>query len=161
MELAELRIRVFAAFPYLYDGTREYEASYLKTYLEATEGIVVGAFDGDALIGAATGTPIEAHADEFGSALRDVDLDAGEIFYCAESVLLPAYRGHGIGRLLLERLAAIAVERDCGRLEWAVLDWNTPAIGFYRSLGAVPMDEWTTFRVTGEALTTLSRPRSS
>ena len=64
----------------------------------------------------------------------------------------PEHRGHGIGRLMLERLAAIAVERDCGRLEWAVLDWNSPAIGFYRSLGAVAMDEWTTFRVTGEQL---------
>jgi GNAT superfamily N-acetyltransferase len=70
----------------------------------------------------------------------------------------PEHRGRGIGRLLLERLAAIAVERDCGRLEWAVLDWNASAIGFYRSLGAVPMDEWTTFRVTGDALATLAGP---
>jgi GNAT superfamily N-acetyltransferase len=75
--------------------------------------------------------------------------------------VLPEHRGHGIGRLLLERLAALAVERDCGRLEWAVLDWNTPAIGFYRSLGAVPLDDWTTFRVTGEALTILSGSRST
>lgn len=67
----------------------------------------------------------------------------------------PTFRGFGIGRRLLERLAAIAIERECGRLEWAVLDWNAPAIGFYRSLGAVPMDEWTTFRVTGPALTAL------
>jgi GNAT superfamily N-acetyltransferase len=70
----------------------------------------------------------------------------------------PEHRGRGIGRLLLEHLAAIAVERDCGRLEWAVLDWNAPAIGFYRSLGAVAMDEWTTFRVTGDALATLAGP---
>jgi GNAT superfamily N-acetyltransferase len=70
----------------------------------------------------------------------------------------PEHRGLGFGRLLLERLAAIAVERDCGRLEWAVLDWNASAIGFYRSLGAVPMDEWTTFRVTGDALATLAGP---
>jgi GNAT superfamily N-acetyltransferase len=71
--------------------------------------------------------------------------------------VLPEHRGHGIGRLLLERLATIALERDCGRLEWAVLDWNAPAIGFYRSLGAVPMDEWTTFRVTGQPLHDLAR----
>jgi GNAT superfamily N-acetyltransferase len=70
--------------------------------------------------------------------------------------VLPEHRGRGIGRQLLERLAMLAIERDCGRLEWAVLDWNTPSIGFYRALGAVPMDEWTTFRVTGEALTTLA-----
>jgi GNAT superfamily N-acetyltransferase len=70
--------------------------------------------------------------------------------------VLPEHRGRGIGRQLLERLAMLAIERDCGRLEWAVLDWNTPSIGFYRALGAVAMDEWTTFRVTGEALTTLA-----
>lgn len=71
--------------------------------------------------------------------------------------VLPEQRGHGIGRALLVRLAQLAVERDCGRLEWAVLDWNTPAIGFYRSLGAEPLDEWTTFRVTGAALDRLAR----
>lgn len=64
----------------------------------------------------------------------------------------PDWRGQGIGRLLLSRVAAIAKERGCGRLEWEVLDWNEPAIGFYKSLGAVPMDEWTKYRVTGEAL---------
>ncbi len=71
----------------------------------------------------------------------------------------PEARGAGIGRALLAELAAICVERDYGRLEWAVLDWNEPAIGFYRALGAVPMDEWTTFRVTGEALTELAAGR--
>ena len=64
----------------------------------------------------------------------------------------PEWRGKGIGRALLSRVAAIARERGCGRLEWEVLDWNAPAIGFYKSLGAVPMDEWTKYRVTGEAL---------
>lgn len=64
----------------------------------------------------------------------------------------PHQRGKGIGLALLKRLSAIACERECGRLEWAVLDWNTPAIEFYKKLGAVPMDEWTIFRVTGEAL---------
>jgi GNAT superfamily N-acetyltransferase len=68
----------------------------------------------------------------------------------------PAFRGQGIGRALLVHLAEVAVARDCGRLEWSVLDWNESAIGFYRSLGAVPMDEWTTFRVTGEALSRLA-----
>ena len=68
----------------------------------------------------------------------------------------PAFRGQGIGRALLVHLAEVAVARGCGRLEWSVLDWNESAIGFYRSLGAVPMDEWTTFRVTGDALTKLA-----
>ena len=73
--------------------------------------------------------------------------------------VVPAWRGHGLGRLLLTRLAALAVERGCGRLEWAVLDWNTPAIGFYKSLGARALDEWTTFRVTGESLRALATSR--
>ena len=64
----------------------------------------------------------------------------------------PEHRGHGIGTALLTALAKIAVERDCARMEWSVLDWNEPAIGFYEKLGAGGMDEWTTFRLTGEAL---------
>lgn len=72
--------------------------------------------------------------------------------YLEDLYVQPAYRGRGYGRALLTRLAALAVERGCGRLEWACLDWNTPSIGFYRALGAVPMDEWTTYRLTGEAL---------
>jgi len=69
----------------------------------------------------------------------------------------PEHRGRGIGKALLVRLASIAVERGCGRLEWSVLDWNTDAIGFYQSLGAIAMDEWTTFRVAGEALDRLAQ----
>lgn len=68
----------------------------------------------------------------------------------------PEWRGKGIGRALLSRVASIAQERGCGRLEWEVLDWNAPSIGFYKSLGAVPMDEWTKYRVTGEALRKLA-----
>lgn len=70
-------------------------------------------------------------------------------------------RGRGYGKALLARLAQIAVERGCGRLEWAVLDWNDPAIGFYKSLGAIPQDDWTTFRLTGDALESLARVLSS
>lgn len=69
----------------------------------------------------------------------------------------PEYRGHGFGRALLVELARVAVERGCGRFEWSVLDWNQPSIAFYKALGAVPMDEWTTYRVTGEALEQLAR----
>jgi GNAT superfamily N-acetyltransferase len=71
--------------------------------------------------------------------------------------VLPEYRGKGIGKALLKNLAKIAIENECGRLEWCVLDWNKPAIEFYRSLGAEPMDEWTTFRVSGESLINLSK----
>lgn len=70
--------------------------------------------------------------------------------------VIPEMRGRGIGRRLLAELARLAVERDCGRLEWAVLDWNESAIGFYRSLGARAMDEWTVYRLTGEGLRRLA-----
>jgi ribosomal protein S18 acetylase RimI-like enzyme len=65
-------------------------------------------------------------------------------------------RGRGIGKALLCELARIAMERGCARMEWAALDWNTPSIDFYRSLGAVPMDEWTIFRLTAPAIAGLA-----
>ena len=76
--------------------------------------------------------------------------------YLEDLFVLPAMRGRGFGKAMLHRLAEIAVERDCGRLEWAVLDWNESAIRFYKNLGAMPLDEWTTFRVTGDALKKLA-----
>jgi GNAT superfamily N-acetyltransferase len=75
--------------------------------------------------------------------------------YLEDLFVTPEMRGHGFGTALLTFLAKLAVERKCGRLEWSVLDWNAPAIGFYKKLGAVTMDEWTVFRLTGEALTAL------
>lgn len=72
--------------------------------------------------------------------------------YLEDLFVEPASRGHGVGKALLKAVARLAVERKCGRLEWAVLDWNEPAIGFYRSLGAQPMADWTVMRVTGGAL---------
>ena len=70
----------------------------------------------------------------------------------------PGFRGRGIGRAMLVRLATLAVERRCGRLEWVVLNWNTPAIRFYERLGASPVEEWSTFRLTGDALSALADP---
>jgi GNAT superfamily N-acetyltransferase len=75
--------------------------------------------------------------------------------YLEDLFVFPAWRGRGIGRMLLEHLAQTAVSRGYGRLEWAVLDWNVDAIRFYESLGAVPMSDWTTYRVTGPALAAL------
>jgi GNAT superfamily N-acetyltransferase len=74
--------------------------------------------------------------------------------YLEDLFVRPELRGCGLGKALLIRLAQIAVERGYARVEWSVLDWNTPSIDFYRSLGAAPMDEWTTFRLTGPALRT-------
>ena len=76
--------------------------------------------------------------------------------YLEDLFVLPEHRGRGIGKRLLSQLAKLAVERRCARMEWAVLDWNESAIRFYKSLGAVPMDEWTTYRVTGDALDRLA-----
>lgn len=81
--------------------------------------------------------------------------------YLEDLFVRPEARGRGIGRALLSRLAALAVERGCGRLEWSVLDWNRPAIGFYRRLGARPMEEWTVFRLDGEALRNLGAESSA
>ncbi len=77
--------------------------------------------------------------------------------YLEDLFVKPEYRGKGYGKGLLKKLAQIAVERGCGRLEWWCLDWNKPSIDFYLSLGAEPMDEWTTYRVTGENLDKLAK----
>ena len=80
--------------------------------------------------------------------------------YLEDLFVRPAARGAGLGKALLAHLAALAIERDCARLEWWVLDWNEPAIGFYKALGARPMDEWTVMRVDGEALARLGAKAS-
>jgi len=76
--------------------------------------------------------------------------------YLEDLYVQPAHRRRGHGKALLARLAQLAVERGCGRLEWSVLDWNEPSIGFYQSLGAVAMNEWTIYRLTGDALTAMA-----
>ncbi|HVR40151.1 MAG TPA: GNAT family N-acetyltransferase [Thermoanaerobaculia bacterium] len=76
--------------------------------------------------------------------------------YLEDLFVRPEFRGMGYGRVLLARLAQIAQERNCGRLEWAVLNWNEPAIGFYQSLGAVPMTQWTVYRLKGKPLDDLA-----
>lgn len=76
--------------------------------------------------------------------------------YLEDLFVRPEMRGRGIGQALLRELARIATDRGCARMEWAVLDWNTPAIDFYGSLGAVPMDEWTVFRLTAPAIARLA-----
>jgi GNAT superfamily N-acetyltransferase len=80
--------------------------------------------------------------------------------YLEDLYVSPQHRGSGLGRELLRTLAALCVERGYSRLEWSVLDWNTPSIEFYKAAGAVPMDEWTVFRLTDDALTDFAEPRS-
>ena len=76
--------------------------------------------------------------------------------YLEDLYVKPDFRGRGHGKALIKKLAQIAIERSCGRFEWCCLDWNKPSIDFYLSLGAVPMSEWTTYRLTGEKLTALA-----
>jgi GNAT superfamily N-acetyltransferase len=80
--------------------------------------------------------------------------------YLEDLYVTPASRGTGLGIALLRRLASIAVERGCGRMEWAVLNWNTPAIRFYDSIGAQPLSEWTYYRLRGDALAALGQRES-
>lgn len=80
--------------------------------------------------------------------------------YLEDLFVRPEHRGAGHGKALLAHVARLAVERGCGRLEWSVLDWNEPSIGFYRSLGAIAMDDWTTYRLTGESLMRLAADRA-
>jgi GNAT superfamily N-acetyltransferase len=95
-DLASLRIRVFRDFPYLYDGTTEYEEKYLKAYTDCAESVVVLVLDGDTVVGATTGLPMDAETPEFQKPFVENGFDPAKIFYCAESVLLPEYRGRGI-----------------------------------------------------------------
>lgn len=96
-EVARLRIQVFAEWPYLYDGDLSYERRYLEPYRSSSSAVVVAAFDGARLVGASTATAMNEHADEFSSALDGTDYLLSNIYYLAESVLLPEYRGRGIG----------------------------------------------------------------
>ena len=106
-EVARLRIGVFRDWPYLYDGSLDYERAYLRVYSDSPRAVLVGAFEGGRLVGAATGTPMVDHDDAFAAPLAAAGWDADDVFYCAESVLLPEWRGKGIGhRFFDEREAA-------------------------------------------------------
>ena len=111
-DVARLRIEVFRDWPYLYDGDLAYERRYLESY-RSPSAVVVAAMDGDRIVGAATGTAMEDHADDFAAAFAERPEPLSEIFYCAESVLRPAYRGQGLGHRFFEAREAHA--RSLGR----------------------------------------------
>jgi GNAT superfamily N-acetyltransferase len=102
-DLARLRIAVFRDWPYLYDGTLEYEEEYLDKLAKAKGAVCVIARDGDQIVGASTGAPMIEHADEFGDPFTKAGYDISKIFYCGESVLLKSYRGHGLGHIFFEK----------------------------------------------------------
>ncbi|SIT10209.1 GNAT family N-acetyltransferase [Paracoccus saliphilus] len=106
-DVARLRIAVFRAWPYLYDGDLDYERNYLTAY-QSPGAVVVAALDGTRIIGASTGAPMTDHANDFAAAFKGRPEPLADIFYCAESVLLPEYRGHGLGHAFFDAREAHA-----------------------------------------------------
>lgn len=114
-ELARLRITVFREFPYLYDGDTAYEERYLQTYTKSADSVVILAFDGPRIIGASTALPLADETDNVIAPFREQDMDVDRIFYFGESVLLPQYRGRGLGVRFFEEREDHA--RTLGRFE--------------------------------------------
>ncbi|WP_170332353.1 GNAT family N-acetyltransferase [Ruegeria arenilitoris] len=165
-DVARLRIEVFRAWPYLYDGDLDYERKYLQSYRDSDKAIVVGAFDGDRLIGASTGAPLTDHADDFAAAFEGTGLELSQIFYCAESVLLPDYRGQGVGhkffdlreaharRLGFSKCAFCGVQRPADHPmrpeSYRPLDAFWRARGYEPLSGAVAQFSWKDIGEEGE-----------
>lgn len=138
-DLARLRITVFREFPYLYDGTEEYEARYLQTYVNSPGSIAVLALDGERVVGASTGLPMMDEEAEFQQPFLQHGYDPHALFYCAESVLLPEYRGQGIYKAFFlgrenhaRQLGGFAHATFCGV--------QRPADHPFRPEGYVPLD---------------------
>ncbi|WP_212525394.1 GNAT family N-acetyltransferase [Actibacterium sp. MT2.3-13A] len=137
-DLARLRIAVFRDWPYLYDGDLDYERRYMASYRDSRDAVLVGAFDGARLVGAATGTPMEDHAGDFAAAFAGTGHDLRDIFYCAESVLLPEYRGQGAGHAFFDAREAHA--RALGRRYSAFCAVVRPRDHPLRPAGYRPLD---------------------
>ncbi|KPN63439.1 Ribosomal protein S18 acetylase RimI [Aliiroseovarius crassostreae] len=139
-DVARLRMQVFRDWPYLYDGTFEYEHRYLQSYRKSAGAVLVGAFEDDRLVGAATGTPMEDHADDFAAAFAKSGYELGDIFYHAESVLLPSFRGRGIGHRFFDIREAHA--RTLGRRYAAFCSVIRPLDHPARPANYRPLDEF-------------------
>ncbi|WP_312411485.1 GNAT family N-acetyltransferase [Shinella sp.] len=139
VDLARLRIAVFRAFPYLYEGSEDYEASYLATYAKSPESLFVLALDEDRIVGASTGVPMTDASDEFKAPFIDAGIDPQTVFYFGESVLLDSYRGRGLGVRFFEEREAYAGR--LGRFDWcAFCAVERPADHPLRPAGYVPLD---------------------
>ncbi len=138
--LARLRIAVFAAYPYLYDGNEEYEAGYLRHFAQEPGSVLVGAFDGDHLIGAATASPMAAQPEDVRGPLEERGFQIGQIYYFGESVLLPEYRGRGIGHAFFNHREAAA--RSAGAAHAAFASVDRPADHPSKPESYRPLDEF-------------------
>jgi GNAT superfamily N-acetyltransferase len=110
---ARLRIAVFRDWPYLYDGSKDYEAGYLAKFAKAKGAIIVAAYDGDSIVGCATAAPLAEVEVDFSAPFRERGWDIARTFYCGESVLLPEYRGRGIGNAFFDHREAQAASLGC------------------------------------------------
>lgn len=138
--LGALRIAVFHEYPYLYEGALEYERDYLRTYLESPHSLVVLAFDGDAVVGATTCLPMTDEGPEFQQAFLQAGYPINQICYFGESILLPDYRGQGIGKEFFARREAHA--RTLGASITTFCAVNRPADHPLRPAGYRPLDEF-------------------
>lgn len=144
-DLARLRIEVFRAFPYLYEGSLDYEQNYLATYAGSADSLFVLAFDGDTVVGASTGMPMSQETDAFKAPFLTGGWDPERIFYFGESVLLPAYRGRGVGVRFFEEREGFA--RRLGRFDHCCFcAVERPADHPLRPAGYEPLDAFWTRR---------------
>lgn len=144
-DLARLRIQVFRDFPYLYDGTTDYEEQYLQTYIRTNESVIVLAMDGDVIIGASTGIPMRHESAEFIQPFIDQGYDVNKIFYCAESVLDKRYRGLGLGVRFFDEREAHA--RELGGFDYTSFCCvDRPVDHPLRPESYVPLDRFWTKR---------------
>ena len=157
-QLAALRIEVFRDFPYLYDGSLDYEESYLTALIESKDSIIVAAEEDGKIVGSATGSALEGHHQEFATPFLEHGYDPAKVFYCGESVLLPGYRGRGLGHTFFERREAHAKARGyeysafCGVMRpdnhplrpatYSPLDTFWKKRGYRKAEGMIAMFSW-------------------
>ena len=153
-DLARLRISVFAAYPYLYDGDAAYEADYLREFAAAPDAVMVAAFDGARVVGAATASPMAAQRAEFQAPFAARGLNVARLFYFGESVLLPQYRGHGVGHAFFDHRETRAREFGANAACFAAVirpddhparpAGYQPLDAFWRKRGYAPMPGFVT-----------------